>query len=133
VQLRAGEENVQLAGVGAQLARQLGVLEAGLVAQAQEEALGALDAEQVDHLAAEVGQCRQRHQQHALLAEPDLAFLADEADLVAEVLDIRVLQLRLVLDRHRAGPLLVVVAGVARVCGRYRHGTGLSAKNQPNG
>ncbi|MNQ74719.1 hypothetical protein D3C85_894840 [compost metagenome] len=111
VQLRAGEEDIQLAGVGAQLARQLGVLEAGLIAQAQEEALGALDAEQVDHLAAEVGQRRQRHQQHALLAQPDLAFLADEADLVAQVLDVRVLQLRLVLDRHRAGPLLVVVGG----------------------
>ncbi|MNM75975.1 hypothetical protein D3C81_877780 [compost metagenome] len=120
VQLRSGEEDVQFAAAGAQLARQLGVLEAGLVAQAQEEALGALDAEQVDHLAAEVGQCRERHQQHALLAQPDLAFLADEADLVAQVLNVRVLQLRLVLDGHQANPLVVVVSGGCRLPRRRR-------------
>jgi len=102
MQLRPGEEDLQLAAVRAQLARQLGILQAGLVAQAQEEALGPLDADQADHLATEAGQRRQLHQQHALLAEPDLAFGGDETDLAAEVLQIRILHLGLVFKCHWA-------------------------------
>ncbi|MNF92434.1 hypothetical protein D3C84_750790 [compost metagenome] len=100
MQLRAGEEDVQLAAMRAQLARQLGVLEAGLIAQAQEEALGPLDAEDAHQLAAKTAHGGNLHQQHALFAEPDLAFQALKTDLFAQILKVRVLQLRLVPDCH---------------------------------
>jgi hypothetical protein len=52
VQLRAGEEHVHITALGRNLRASSGILEPGLIAQAQEKAFGALDAEHLDQLAS---------------------------------------------------------------------------------
>ncbi|MDT4840468.1 hypothetical protein FQZ97_742930 [compost metagenome] len=104
VQLRAGEEHLHRVGLRAQLARQLGVLQAGLVAQAQEQALGPFHAEHLDQLAAEGAHGGGLEQEHALLFEPDLALVAEEADLVRQVLQGRAVLRRLVVNFHAMHP-----------------------------
>ncbi|MCY1418558.1 hypothetical protein D9M71_341190 [compost metagenome] len=115
VQLRADEEHLHRVALRAQLARQLRILQPGLVAHAQEEALGALDAEHLDQLAAHARHHRRLDQQHALLVQPDLAFGAEEADLLGEVLQGRCRFRRLVLRNHSVAPLVVFVWGMRRV------------------
>ncbi|MNF81309.1 hypothetical protein D3C84_635750 [compost metagenome] len=114
MQLRAGEEHLHRVGLRAQLARQLGVLQAGLVAQAQEQALGPFHAEHLDQLAAEGAHGGGLEQEHALLFEPDLALVAEEADLVRQVLQGRAVLRRLVIDFHCIAPLVVLVRGGGR-------------------
>jgi hypothetical protein len=75
VQLRAGEEHVHITALGPQLARQLRILEPGLIAQAQEKSLGALDAEHLDQLASARCHHRNLDQQHALFIQPDFPSL----------------------------------------------------------
>ncbi|MNT47968.1 hypothetical protein D3C72_1847250 [compost metagenome] len=104
VQLRAGEEHLHRVGLRAQLARQLGVLQAGLVAQAQEQALGPFHAEHLDQFAAEGAHGGGLEQEHALLFEPDLALVAEEADLVRQVLQGRAVLRRLVVNFHAMHP-----------------------------
>ncbi|MDT4806582.1 hypothetical protein FQZ97_394170 [compost metagenome] len=118
MQLRAGEEHLHRIGVGAQLARQLGVLQSGLVTQAQEQTLGAFLAEHFHQLAAERAHGGGLEQQHALLVEPDLALVAEEADPVGQVLQGRAVLRRLVINFHRAAPQIVLVRGGRRTTAR---------------
>jgi hypothetical protein len=124
VQLRADEKHLHRVAVGAQLAGELGILEAGLVAQAQEKPLGAFDAEHFDQLAAHTGHHRRLHQQHALFVEPDLAFGAEETHPFGEVLQRRRRFRRPVLGNHSRAPLACSCMGNRRVPLRHRRVVG---------
>lgn len=76
MQLRADQKHLQLRTVWSELAGHFRILESRLVAKAQEEPLGAVDAEAIDEFTAKISHRRYLHQQHALLAKPDLAFRA---------------------------------------------------------
>ncbi|EWS52847.1 hypothetical protein X551_04363 [Methylibium sp. T29] len=89
VQLRADQHGLGGVGGAAQLAREVGVVRAGVVAHARDQAARAIDAQALDQLLPQHALTRHVHQQHALLVEPDAAFARVEVDARHEVVDRR--------------------------------------------
>jgi hypothetical protein len=85
MQLGAGHEDGCRVTLGPALAHQLRVARARHIAGAREQAAGAVDAQRVDQLAAQVAHGRAVPQQHALVVQPDAAVAGREEQRLGEV------------------------------------------------